>query len=72
MLPIQKFGPLDRCVKVSEAAKITGLSVSEIDRRVKAGEDFPKPLQLGAKRKGYMLSDCQAWLAAKAGAAVSA
>ncbi|RNJ49394.1 helix-turn-helix transcriptional regulator [Methylocystis hirsuta] len=69
--PIQRFGPNDRAVSIKEAARITSLSVPEIDRRARHGGDFPKALQISQKRRAFLLSDLQLWLASKAGVLTS-
>lgn len=63
--PIMRFGPHDRAISVKEAARITSLSVPEIDRRARCGGDFPRPLKISQKRRAFLLSDIQLWLASK-------
>ncbi|HZW11910.1 MAG TPA: AlpA family transcriptional regulator [Noviherbaspirillum sp.] len=53
-------GPLWRLPAV---AAQTGLSKSEIYRRIKAGS-FPKPLKLGARAVAWPAAEIEAWVRA--------
>ena len=47
-----------------ETAHAVGLSLSLVQQLTQAGE-FPKPRQLSARRVGYLLTEIEAWLAAR-------
>ena len=54
----QSIGPLLRLPSVEAQ---TGLSKSEIDRRIKAGT-FPQPLKLGARAVAWPAAQIDAWV----------
>lgn len=55
-------GPADdRILKLPDTEAVSGLSSSEIYRRMEAGT-FPKNVKLSAKARGWRMSDLQAWI----------
>ena len=48
-------------LRCREVVKYCGLSRATIERRVREGE-FPKPIPLGGKAKGWLVSEVDAWL----------
>lgn len=57
-MPAQSIGPLMRLPSVETH---TGLSKSEIYRRIKEGT-FPKPLKLGARAVAWPAAEIDAWV----------
>lgn len=53
-----------RLVRLPEVLKRTGLSRSEIYRRVSL-EAFPRPLKLGIHASAFVESELEAWIAAR-------
>ncbi len=60
----------DRIDSTAEVVFRTGLSVSTIDRMVKAGR-FPEPLRLSPRRKGWLNSTVSSWLRGEWGPATA-
>lgn len=54
----------DRVVRVKEVVGLTGISRTSLSRLVAAGT-FPKQVDIGMRANAWMLSDVQAWLAAR-------
>ena len=69
-MPIARFGPDDRALSFRETSLKTSLSRAELDRRVKDDPSFPRPLNVGPRRKAFMLSDVMGFLERRASAAV--
>lgn len=53
-----------RLVRIRDILSRTGLSRSEIYRRIEAG-DFPKPIKLGARASAWVEHEVTAWIAAR-------
>ena len=51
---------MDTFLRRSEVERITGLSSSEIYRRIKDGK-FPEPIQLGARAVAWASSSIEEW-----------
>ena len=51
---------MDKFLRRPEVVRITGLSTSEIYRRIKANT-FPKPVQLGARAVAWRQSSISKW-----------
>lgn len=51
-------------VRLPSVKSITGLSRSEIYRRIAAG-DFPKPIKLGERASAWAEHEVTAWIAAR-------
>lgn len=56
-----KQRPNDRLIKMPEVRRITGLSVSEIYRRVERGQ-FPKQIRVGPKSVAWVEREIFAWV----------
>jgi prophage regulatory protein len=54
----------DVVLKLSAVSKITGLPSSTLYRKV-AGGEFPAPVKLGEAASGWLLSEVEAWKAAR-------
>jgi prophage regulatory protein len=54
----------DVVLKLSVVSAITGLPSSTLYRKVAAGE-FPAPIKLGESASGWLLSEVEAWIAAR-------
>jgi prophage regulatory protein len=52
----------DRILKLPDTKRVSGLSSSEIYRRMDAGT-FPRPVKISAKAVGWKMSAIQAWIA---------
>lgn len=52
---------MDRIAKEKEVLTISGLSRSSVYRLAAEGR-FPRPVKIGRKASGWLLSDIQAWL----------
>ena len=48
-------------LRCREVVKYCGLSRATIERRVREGE-FPKPIPLGGKSKGWLVEEINEWL----------
>ena len=55
---------IDRIIRRKELEKIVGLSRSSIYLRMSNGT-FPKPIPLGGRSVGWLVSDIQAWIDAR-------
>ena len=65
------FSPLssgDVILSKRQVATLTGLSVSTIDRRPPG---FPEPIELSARRVGWLRSSVEAWLRSRPPRAVA-
>ena len=51
---------IDPIIRVSKSCEILGLGKTKIYQLISEGE--LKPIQLGARAKGFRYSDLQAWL----------
>lgn len=51
-------------IRLNEVQGRTGLSRSEIYRRIREG-DFPKPVKLGKKASAWVLAEVEGWIAAR-------
>ena len=51
-------------IRLNEVRGRTGLSRSEIYRRIREG-GFPKPVKLGEKASAWVLAEIEAWVAAR-------
>lgn len=51
-------------LRLNEVQGRTGLSRSEIYRRIREG-DFPKPVKLGKKASAWVLAEVEGWIAAR-------
>lgn len=58
----QPNGTRDRFIKLREVKAYSGLSTSEIYRRMDAGT-FPAQVRLGAKAVAWLESEVQGWIA---------
>lgn len=54
-----------KILRLKQASEKTGLSRSSIYKLLSTGE-FPKQIQLSARRVGFIEAELDAWLAAKA------
>jgi prophage regulatory protein len=54
----------DIVLRRSAVSAITGLPSSTLYRKVAAGE-FPAPIKLGESASGWLLSEVEAWIAAR-------
>ena len=54
----------DAVLKRAMVSAITGLPASTLYRKVAAGE-FPAPIKLGESASGWLLSEVDAWIAAR-------
>jgi prophage regulatory protein len=52
-------------LELSGAAAYTSLSVSLFQQQAQKDPDFPKPVQLTARRVGWLVGDLDAWLASR-------
>ena len=52
--------PLHRIVRANELPAYTGLKSTQIDALIQRG-DFPKPVRLSERRKGWLESELIAW-----------
>lgn len=52
------------CTDIRGASRYTGIPVSSIYDLRKAG-DFPEPVCLSAKRRGYLIAELAEWLAGR-------
>lgn len=62
--PSSKTAAELRVLRLPEVRRHTGLSRSEIYRRMAAG-DFPKPVPLTTRTVGWLDHEVQAWLSAR-------
>jgi predicted DNA-binding transcriptional regulator AlpA len=53
---------VERLIRISEVKRLTGLSTATLYRKISAG-DFPRPVQLGAAARAWVLSEIQSWIA---------
>lgn len=53
--------PRERLLRIAEVIAMTGISQSQIYRRVAAGE-FPKPVRIFGKSVAWVESEVQAWI----------
>src|SRR5690606_32605319 len=66
--PLRQEGQVtDRILPIAEVVKIVGLSRRSVYRELKSGQ-FPRPVQLSARRVGWKESAVQAWLDARTAA----
>jgi prophage regulatory protein len=54
--------PVERLIRISEVKRLTGLSTATLYRKISGG-DFPRPVQLGAAARAWVLSEIQNWIA---------
>lgn len=52
----------ERILRLPDVCAVTGLAVSTIYTLISEG-DFPRNVPLGGRRKGWILSEVQAWIA---------
>ena len=52
-------------LELASAASYTSLSVSLFQQQAQKDPAFPKPVQLTARRVGWLVSDLDAWLASR-------
>jgi prophage regulatory protein len=52
-------------LELRDAAVYTSLSVSLFQQQVQKDPDFPKPVQLAARRVGWLIGELDAWLASR-------
>jgi prophage regulatory protein len=52
--------PLHRIVRANELPAYTGLKSTQIDALIQRG-DFPKPVKLSERRKGWLESELITW-----------
>jgi prophage regulatory protein len=55
---------LHRIVLAAELPRLTGLRRTQIDHLITCG-DFPKPVKLSARRKGWLESEIISWQQAR-------
>lgn len=56
--------PLHRIIRLTELPKLTGLRRTQIETLIAAGE-FPRPVKLSARRKGWLEAEVSAWQQAR-------
>ena len=54
--------PAERLIRISEVKRLTGLSTATLYRKI-SGREFPRPVQLGAAARAWLLSEVQDWIA---------
>jgi prophage regulatory protein len=71
IMNVSKFGEeiiaerlRDAVLKLSVVSAVTGLPSSTLYRKVQQGE-FPAPIKLGESASGWLLSEVEAWIAAR-------
>lgn len=68
--PLSILSLPDAMLTTETVEAISGLSISTINRQIKNGGDFPKPIKFGPRCTRWRAGDVTAWLAAhKAGTA---
>ena len=53
---------VERLIRFREVKRLTGLSGATLYRKMSARE-FPRPVQLGAAARAWLLSEVQDWIA---------
>ena len=53
---------VERLIRFREVKRLTGLSGATLYRKMSA-RDFPRPVQLGAAARAWLLSEVQDWIA---------
>jgi prophage regulatory protein len=71
IMNVSKFGEQiiaerlrDAVLKLGTVSAITGLPSSTLYRKVQQGE-FPAPIKLGESASGWLMSEVEAWIAAR-------
>jgi prophage regulatory protein len=71
IMNVSKFGEQiiaerlrDAVLKLSVVSAITGLPASTLYRKIQHGE-FPAPIKLGESASGWLMSEVDAWIAAR-------
>lgn len=52
-------------LELRDAASYISLSVSLFQQKVQKDKDFPKPVELSARRVGWLTAELDAWLATR-------
>lgn len=55
---------VERLIRIGEVKSLTGLSTATLYRKISARE-FPRPVQLGAAARAWLLSEVQDWIASR-------
>lgn len=61
---VQTINRTEALLRLPEVKSLAGISRSEIYRRISEG-GFPKPVKLGSRTNVWLLSEVQAWIAAR-------
>jgi prophage regulatory protein len=56
--------PAERLIRIGKVKDLTGLSTATLYRKISARE-FPRPVQLGAAARAWLLSEVQDWIAGR-------
>ena len=64
--PKNKYEPTARFYSESKVSELTSLSRTSL-WRLRRADEFPKPVQLTARRVAYRASDVDAWIRSKMG-----
>lgn len=51
-----------RLIRMEQVAGMIGMCKSSIYKMLRAGSDFPKPVQIGPRAVGFVQSEVEAWI----------